>query len=201
MTKIIGLTGSIGTGKSTVARIMEKSGAFVIDTDKIAHDAYKPGTDTWKAIISAFGQQITRPDGEIDRNVLAKVVFKDPDALAKLNGITHPRILQMTQELIGKYRAENPPVVVLEVPLLIEAGWKDAVDEVWLVTAPKTKVVERLKKQRGLTKTEIGARMRSRLPDNYLKKYADVVIVNDGNRIRLKKKILAEWERLTSQNS
>ena len=197
MTRIIGLTGGIGSGKSTVARLMRKLGACVIDTDKLAHEVYQPGTDAWNDIIGAFGRRVTGPNGEIDRTVLGQIVFKDPAALERLNRIMHPRVLEMTRQSIEKCRKQRVPVVVIEVPLLIEAGWEGLVDEVWVVTAPKTKIIERLKKQRGLTEYEIAARHDARLPEAGLVKSGDVIIVNDGSRQYLKKRIVELWAGLT----
>src|SRR5450830_1565661 len=111
MTKIIGLTGIIGSGKSTVARLLHKSGAAIIYTDNLGHQIYRPGTIACNEIVDAFGRQVLTPDGEIDRGVLGRIVFNDNAALQKLNAITHPRILEKVQKLIEHYRKQNTPVV------------------------------------------------------------------------------------------
>ena len=196
MTKVIGLTGVIGSGKSTVARLLHKFGAAVIDTDKLAHQAYHPTNIAWKEIVDAFGRQVLTPDGKIDRSILGLLAFNDKEALTKLNAIAHPRILAEVQKLIEGYREQNVPVVVVEAPLLIEARWNNNVDEVWVVTAPKSKVVERLKKQRSLSEKEITSRVEARLSEPELIKHADAVIDNDGSREHLKKRVAEEWARL-----
>ncbi len=200
MTKIIGLTGGIGSGKSTVARLLHKFGAAVIDTDKLAHDVYKLGTIAWKEIVDAFGKQVLTPDGGINREVLGGIVFNDKAALNRLNTITHPRIQEKVQQLIKKYRKQHAPVVIIEAPLLIEVGWHRLVDEVWVTTAPKAKVTERLKKQRSLSEKEIASRAQARLSKAQLVKHADVVIRNDGSRKQLKKQVAEQWTRLTQNN-
>lgn len=198
MTKVIGLTGSIGSGKSTVARLMEKMGACVFDTDEIAHELYRPGKQVWNDIIHSFGRQILGADGRIDRRLLGDIVFRDAAALKRLNSIIHPVVLARVKEIIEVCRSRDEAVALLEVPLLIEAGWTDIVDEVWVVVASREKVLERLKKQRGFDEDEFDARLHSRLPDVSLKKYADVVIVNDGSRTNLKKQIEIQWQRLNA---
>lgn len=200
MTKVIGLTGGIGSGKSTVARMLRKLGAAVIDTDKLAHDVYQPGTIAWNDIVDAFGRQVLTPGGEIDRVVLGRLVFKERAALNKLNDITHPGVLEQVQKLIEKYRRQNTGVVVIEVPLLIEAGWHKVVDIIWVVTASKDKVIARLKKQRNLNEKEIALRANVRLSEAQLIKHADVVMCNDGTREHLKKQVAEHWLRLTKNH-
>lgn len=198
MPKIIGLTGGIGSGKSTVARLMKKLGACVIDTDILAHEVYEPGTKAWGEIVNTFGRQVVAQNGQIDRRILGDIVFKNTAALKTLNRITHPAVLERTRTLIDECRARVEPVVLLEVPLLIEAGWEKIVDEVWVVVASKQKILERLKRQRGFDEELISVRMRSRLSDDSLKKHADIIIVNDRSLSHLKKQIEEQWKRLTS---
>ncbi len=197
MTKVIGLTGGMGSGKSTVARLLHKFGAAVIYTDKLAHEVYKPGTIACKEIVDAFGNGVLTPGGEIERVVLGRIVFNDEAALHTLNAITHLRILEKVEYLINNYRKQNAPVVVVEAPLLIEAGWDKLVDQVWVITGPKAKVIERLQKQRGLSEKAIASRAVTRLSEAELIKHADVVIRNDGSREQLKKQVAERWVALT----
>ena len=198
MTKIIGLTGSIGSGKSTVARLLAELGAAVIDADKLGHEVYRPGTEAWREVVTAFGRQILATSGEIDRTRLGEIVFNSPEALARLDRITHPWIYEMVKTRIDEYRRQKMPVVVLEAPLLIEAKWTSLVDEVWITIAPESKVFERVRKQRGLSRKETMARIRSQLPVEELLKHARVVINNESGLTELKKRVIGLWTELAS---
>lgn len=197
MTKVIGLTGGIGTGKSAVAQIMEGLGAAVIDADSLAHEALIPGTDTWRDVVAAFGNGIVSPEGGIDRPALAKIVFNNPELLARLNQIVHPRLKEVAKDKIGEYQAYGSAVIVLEAPLLIEAGWDDMVDEVWVVTAAESRIMERLV-QRGLQREDILARMRTQLSTGERLKHADIVINNDGSLDELRGRVAGLMARLLS---
>ena len=201
MTKVIGLTGSIGSGKSTVARLLAELGAAVIDADKLGHEVYRPGTEAWREVVTALGRQILAASGEIDRTRLGEIVFNSPEALARLDRITHPWIYEMVKARIDEYRRQKMPVVVLEAPLLIEAKWTSLVDEVWITIAPESKVFERVRKQRGLSRKETMARIRSQLPVEELLKHARVVINNESGLTELKKRVIGLWEKLTSNVS
>jgi dephospho-CoA kinase len=198
MTKTIGITGVIGSGKSTVGRLLQQCGARVINTDKLTHEVYKPGTAAWKEIVDTFGKRVLTQEGKIDRGVLGEIVFNDKSALSELNSITHPRVLRKVMNLIEKYRRQNVPVVVIEVPLLIEAGWDKFVDNIWVVTASKSAVECRLKKQRGFCEADIVSRTNTRLSEAELIKHAKVIIRNDGNRQVLKNQVVEQWNKLTN---
>lgn len=197
MTRIIGLTGGIGTGKSAVARMLSELGAVVIDTDRLGHEAMRSGTEVWRGVVAAFGRQVIGSDGEIDRKALGKIVFANAEALSRLNQIMHPRIYEMTIAKIEECRREGVRVVVLEAPLLIEAGWTHLVDEVWVTAAPESKVIERLEKERGLDRKETLARIRSQLPPEERLKHAGAVIDNEGSLQELKARVTALWQKLT----
>ena len=130
--KVIGLTGGIGSGKSTVAYFLAEKGAYVLDADKIGHEAFKQGTTAWQKLINTFGRGILDKDNEIDRSRLAGLVFGKPEALAKLNEIMHPYILEMVKTRLNMLRQQGVKIAVLEATLLVEAGWKPVVDEVYL---------------------------------------------------------------------
>lgn len=196
MTKVIGLTGGIGSGKSTVSQLLAELGAVIIDADKVGHEAFKPNTRAWHEVVSAFGKQIVTPSGEIDRKKLGAIVFSDLASLSRLNQIMHPVMYDMMKARIEEYRRQGVDVVVLEAAILIEANWRSLVDEVWVTVASEATVLERLKKQRGLDEAQTLARIRSQLSTDERIKYADVVINNDGNLDKVKAKVKELWERL-----
>ena len=199
MTKVIGLTGGIGSGKSTVSRFLQELGAVIIDADKVGHEAYQPNTDTWRELVAAFGGQILAPDGEIDRKKLGEIVFGRPEELERLNRIVHPRMYEMMKARIEEYRRQGVGVVVLEAAILLEAGWDRLVDEVWVTVAPESVVVQRTKERTGLSEEQIRARIHAQLSNEERTKRADVVITNDGTMEELKAKVRDLWERVQAQ--
>ncbi len=194
--KIIGLTGGIGSGKSTVSQLLIELGAVVIDTDKVGHGAFQPGSSAWRQVVSAFGKQVVAPGGEIDRKKLGEIVFGNPQARLKLEQIMHPAIYEIVTAQIEEYRRQGVTIVVLEVPLLVEAGWTSFVDEVWVTTAPENTVLRRLEERTGMTAQESLARIRSQLTPEERLKNADVVIDTDCTLAELKVKIMKLWQGL-----
>ena len=194
--KIIGLTGGIGSGKSTVSQFLAELGAVVIDTDKVGHEAFKPGTESWQRVVAAFGSSIVTADGNIDRKKLGEIVFDSPVELLKLEQIIHPAISEIVIARIEEYRQQGVKVVVLEVPLLVEAGWASLVNEVWVTTAPEPVILRRLEERTGMTEQESLARMRSQLPSEERLKHADTVIDTNCTLDELRKKIKELWCRL-----
>ena len=194
--KVIGLTGGIGSGKSTVSRILAELGAVLIDADTVGHEAYQPGTETWKEVVAAFGQEVVAADGSIDRKKLGAIVFGDTAALERLNGIMYPRMHEMMADRIEEYRRQGVKVVVLEAAILLEAGWVSLVDEVWLTVASESAVVERAKERTGLPEEQIRSRIHSQLSNEERKKRASVVISNDGSLDELRAKVEELWEGL-----
>src|SRR5919108_2092062 len=133
---VIGLTGGIGTGKSTVTRVLEDLGAAVIDADKVGHQIYLPDLPAWREIVETFGAQVLDADRAIDRQALGKIVFADPEALRALNRIVHPKMFDRMLELITEMRARGGmKAIVVEAAVLIEANWMPLVDQVWVVVA------------------------------------------------------------------
>jgi len=193
---VIGVTGNIGSGKSTVCRILARLGARVIDADRLAHEAYKPQSQTWHELVDIFGEDIVRPDGKIDRQRLGQIVFSDPDALAQLNRAVHPEAYRLAQERIADYRSEGAKAVALEATLLIEAGWQDLVDEVWLVVAPEAAVLQRLGSQEGTSQHQILARLRSQMPAEEKVQHANKIIYNDGSPAQLRSRVTELWRNL-----
>jgi len=193
---VIGLTGGIGSGKSTVSRFLAELGAVVIDADKVGHKAFKPDTELWQEIVAAFGKKILKPGGEIDRNKLGRTVFGNRELLLRLNQIMHPRMYDIVKAQIEDYRRQGVETVVLEAPLLIEADWTSLVDEVWVTVASETMVLKRLQERAGLSRQKSLARIRSQLPAKEKIKHADVVINNDGSMNALRTKVGELWQRL-----
>lgn len=195
MTVVIGVTGGIGTGKSTVTSILRELGAVVIDADKIGHEAYKPGTPAWQEVVEAFGKEILLPNGEVDRKRLGSIVFSDPKALARLNAIMHPKMFRMAQERIQQAKAQGHQVIVLEAAVLLEAGWDPLVDEIWVVTAPEEVAVQRVQARSGLPREAVVARLRSQLPPEERIRRAQVVIDNAGSLEDLRRQVEDLWQK------
>ncbi len=195
--KTVGLTGGIGSGKSTVSQILAELGAFVIDADKVGHEIYLPGKEAWRQVVAEFGRDILADDQTIDRKKLGAIVFASDEARKKLNSIVHPLMFHDIRRRATEKRAEGftKPIVV-EAAILIEANWLPLVDEVWVVVTGKSAVIERVAVQRGLSARDTEARIASQLADAERLKHANVVIRNDGSLEDLKKQIRIAWERL-----
>ncbi len=204
--KVIGLTGGIGSGKSTVSGFLAELGAVIINADEVGHEVFKPDTQGWRQVVTAFGRQILKTNGEIDRNKLGEIVFTDSEALARLNSLVHPLVYEVVKAQLEQYRQEGVGVVVLEVPLLIdvplakkagEPSLLDEVDEVWVTEAPEATVLERLKGRAGLSETESLARIRSQLPSEERLRRADVVIDTNCRLDELKLRVKELWNKLS----
>jgi dephospho-CoA kinase len=196
MTRVIGLTGGMGSGKSTVSQLLAEFGAVVIDADKVGHEAYQHGTKTWQELMAAFGEQIVAADGSIDRKKLGAIVFGSPEQLVRLNRIVHPRMFEMMQERIQQYRQQSVKVVVLDAAILFEANWTPLVEEVWVVVASEAAVVARARARTGLPEEQIRSRLRSQMPVEDKIKRADVVIRNEGTVEDLRKQVEGLWARI-----
>lgn len=191
--KVIGLTGGIGSGKSTVSGFLAELGAVVVDADKVGHEAFKPGTELWQEVVAAFGRDILKPDGEIDRQKLGEKVFSDAKALERLNLIMHPRIYEQVMSRLDELRRRGEAVAVLEAPLLLEVGWVGAVDEVWVTVASEATVLSRIQERSGLSAQEALARIRSQMSNDERVKHADVVIDTDCTLDELKANVRKLW--------
>jgi dephospho-CoA kinase len=194
---VIGVTGNIGSGKSTVCQILARLGAAVIDADKLGHETYRPHSQAWQELVAAFGKDIVKSDDEIDRKKLGQVVFSHPDALTRLNQIVHPKAHRLAQERIEAYRRQGAKAVALEATLLIEAKWTDLVDKIWLVVAPEDTVVQRLSLQEGKNEPQILARLKSQMTAEEKKKYADELICNNGSLSQLESRVTELWRKLS----
>ena len=194
--KIIGLTGGIGSGKSTVSQYLGELGAVVIDADKVGHEALTR-SDVKQEILANFGKEVFGPDGEIDRKKLGPVVFSNPQALVKLNHIMHKRMRLMMEDKLATLKKEGAPVVVLEAAVLLEtdADWDKIVDEIWVAVTPEAIVLKRMKEQRGMTEEQTKARIRSQMSNEERIEKARVVINNEGNLNDLKEQVKELWQK------
>ena len=197
--KVIGLTGGIGSGKSTVAQFLAELGAVILDTDRVGHEVLKPDTEAWREVVAAFGRQILTPGGDVDRKKLGEVVFGNPESLVRLNQIVHPQIGKVVKAQLEEYRRQGVRVVVLEIPLLVETGGTSLVDEVWVTIASESVVLRRLEERSELSRQQSLARIRSQISNEERVKHADVVIKNDGSLDELKAKVKKLWQRLRAE--
>ncbi|MCB1739973.1 MAG: dephospho-CoA kinase, partial [Gammaproteobacteria bacterium] len=179
---VVGLTGGIASGKSTAARILGELGAHVIDADRLGHRAYEPDTDAFRAVVEAFGADVVGADGRIDRKALGGKVFGDPTALTRLTDIVWPEILRLARLEIAQVRAKSPDkIVILEAAVLLEAGWQEAVDAVWVVAVEPSVAIARATARDGASAEAIQKRIDAQLSNQERIKRADVVILNDGS--------------------
>jgi dephospho-CoA kinase len=190
--RVIGLTGGIGSGKSTVAAILAELGARVIDADKIGHEVYRPGTVGFDRVVDAFGRGVVAPDGTIDRRALGAIVFADPAARARLNAVVHPLIGEALAARLAAEAASPVPVVV-EAAIMLEAGWRGLVERVWVVSVSRETAIARVAASRGLTREEVERRLDAQMPDAERRRLADLVIENDGTPAALRARVEAAW--------
>jgi dephospho-CoA kinase len=196
--RVIGLTGGIGAGKSEVAATLGRLGAAVLDADQEGHDAYAPGTLGWRRITELFGPEMLTETGEIDRRELGQLVFSNPQAMAWLNAAIHPIIRERLSIQLDQLKALGCEVAVVDAAVLVDAGWDDLTDEVWLVAAPADKVMERTAVQRGTGQHEVHTRIiaQEAMIRNATAR-ADVIIQNTGTIAEL----CAEVERLWKERN
>jgi dephospho-CoA kinase len=194
--RVIGLTGNIGTGKSTVAAMLAELGAEVIDADRVAHEVMQAGTPGHRRVIEAFGPDVLDPHGEIDRARLGDIVFADPAALMRLEAIVHPATLEAIDRRVA---AISAGVVVIEAIKLIESGMADGCDSVWVTTCRPEQQVHRIMGGRGLTRAQAEQRVRAQPPQEEKIARADVVIDTAGSLSHTRAQVQAAWERLTGE--
>lgn len=178
--KVIGLTGGIASGKSTVSNVLKGKDIPIIDADLIARDIVKEES-VIKSIVEQFGNFVLQDDGTLNRKLLAQIVFKDDGKLKKLNGITHPRIKRIVRENINDYSINGYKYCIVDAALLIEAGFTDLVDLIILVYVDKDTQLQRLMKRDSLTHKEANDRMKTQMPFEEKKKYAKYIIDNSGD--------------------
>lgn len=191
---VLGLTGNIACGKSTVIRMLEELGAEALDGDSISHSLMGPNSPLAAEISAAFGPQTVRADGSIDRPEVGKVVFSDPGKLLELEAIVWPPVLARKREAINQ---PGPDVLVLDAIKLFESGMADDCDEVWVVTATREQQIARIMGRNTVDRTEAERRIDAQPPQEEKVARANVVIDNSGSLDDTRAQVLAAWERLT----
>lgn len=198
---IIGVTGGVGTGKSSVSKIFARCGAKVLDADRITHELMQPGKEIWRKIQKIFGEKVLTPRGSIDRRALGKIVFSDPQALRRLTNLIHPAVRRVIREKISARRRQNPDaVVVLDVPLLMEAGATYPVDALVVVSAPLRAVAQRLQKRSGWSLGEIRKRQAFQMRLSEKEKRAHFVVDNGGSAAATRRQVVKIWNRIKEKN-
>lgn len=190
--RVIGLTGPIGAGKSTVAQMLRDLGAKVLDADAIVRDEQSRGTVGYSAIVQTFGTKVLGEDGEIDRAKLAAEVFGDPAKLDRLERIIHPRVIARILE--ARKMLQDGDTLVVEAIKLLESGLRSICDEIWVVATPRETLLRRLE-TRGLGRAEAELRLRSQRSEEEFRSAADVVIENDADRDRTRALVREAWSK------
>ena len=194
----IGITGGIGSGKSTASQILGELGAEVIDADRVGHRIYLPDTPAWREIVATFGDGVLAPDRTIDRTRLGPIVFSDPSALQKLNAIAHGKIFSYIQGQIDYMQQKQATrVVVVEAAILLEAGWRSLVDQLWVVVSDIDVAIARLKAYKNFTEDQARARIAAQLSNEERMAQADRVLWNNTDLATLRQAVEAAWHSLS----
>jgi dephospho-CoA kinase len=193
---LVGLTGNIASGKSTVARMLAERGATVIDADVLARRAVEAGTPAYAKVVERWGRKVLAADGALDRAALRGIVFSNPAELEQLNAIVHPEVERMRDQLVTEARARGDQVVVCDIPLLFERHLADRFDRVLLVDAPRALRLQRLMRERGLAEDEAVAMIDAQMPSELKRARAHIVIDNDGSPAALEQAVGAAWRAL-----
>lgn len=196
---VIGLTGGVASGKSTVARMLAELGAAVVDADAIARRVVEPGLPAWEELLAAFGPGIVHEDGRLNRRALARLAFGHAENLEKLNRATHPFIRAVMEREVAALAAAGTRIAVLDAPLLFEADLTAMVDEIWVVAADRATRVARLMAHTDLTEGEAEARVEAQMPIEEKARRAGVVIDNRGTLEDTRRQVVAAWERLLTR--
>lgn len=192
--RLIGLTGGIGSGKSTVAAMLADRGATVIDADRVAHEVYEPGAEGHQMLVDRFGRDVLDEQGRVDRKLLGGVVFNDEKALADLNRIIHPLVRKEVARRLLEITQDDPDaMVVIEAALMTETGWSGGAGELWAVIADPEVVVERLVSQRGLEERDVRLRLAAQTTNDARRRVATRVIENNGDLEDLELQVDRAW--------
>ena len=197
MACVLGITGGVGTGKSTVLGIFEELGAHTLSADQIARDVLSKNSPAYREVVRRFGSGVVQADGDIDRSALAGLVFQDSGAREDLNRITHPRIIERIQERVDQFRSDpdsSKAVLALEIPLLFECGLESTVDHILVVAAEQETQVRRLTTRSGISRRDALARIGAQMPLDEKIRRADWVIRNDGTIESLERSAKRIWD-------
>lgn len=196
MMQVLGVTGTIGSGKSTVCKMLAELGCPVIDADLEAHRSYGKGTRAYRDIVAAFGAGILDSRGRIDRAVLGSIVFGSSEALTRLNAIVHPATRRRIERALRRLQAAGHRWAAVEATLLIEANWLHMVDRLWVVAAPDLSVISRLHRDRGQDEHHVRSRMAVQMTPGRMMEFADDIIYNDGDIVALRARVESLWSAL-----
>ena len=191
---VIGLTGGIGTGKTEVTHVLRELGAVVIESDKVAHLSYRPGTDAYEDIIDQFGREILDESGVIDRAKLGGLVFAVPELRIHLEMIVWPAARSWIEERLIQEKERGTKIIVIEVPKLFEAGWDDLADAVWTIEAPSDLIAQRLNIRSNLGEAEKNARVKAQITNVERAERADLLIENTAKLAELREQITNLWQ-------
>jgi dephospho-CoA kinase len=192
---LVGLTGGLGAGKSTVARMLADRGAILVDADELARRALEPGSGAYRQVTDLFGDEVVTASGELDRAAIAATVFSDPERRRALESIVHPEVFRMLAETVEARRGTDD-IIVFDAPLIVETGFHDACDVVVVVTALEEERVARATRERRMTADQARARIGAQIGDPEREAVADVVIRNDGDVAQLEARVDDLWEQL-----
>lgn len=193
---LVGLTGNIGSGKSTVAQLLSERGATIIDADVLSRRAVEAGSEAYRGIVARWGTSILGVDGGLDRSALRRIVFSDPAELEQLNALVHPEVERMRTALVDQARLRGDRLVVCDIPLLFERRMTDDFDRIVLVDAPRPVRLERLVRERGLRETEAMDMIVAQMPAELKRARADHVIDNDATLTQLDARVTQVWSAL-----
>lgn len=193
---LVGLTGNIASGKSTVSRFLSERGATIIDADILARRVVETGMPAYHKIVSEWGEAVLAPDGHLDRAALRRIVFGDTTHLETLNAIVHPEVERLRDNLVREARARGDRIVVADIPLLFEKHMADRFDRIILVDAPRPLRLERLVHDRGLRETEAMDMIASQMPADLKRARADFIIENSGSLADLERRVEEVWAAL-----
>lgn len=196
---IIGLTGGIASGKSTVSSMFEELGCVIIDADKVARDVVKPGQQGLEAVTARFGPQILTPEGELDRKALGEIIFNDEEKRKELNSILHPLIRGKMQEKKEEALREKPPLIIMDIPLLFESQLEQTVEAVIVVYVPPDQQLERLMHRDQISKEEAQRKIDSQMPIDEKKKRAHFLINNSGSLDETRLQVEAIFSNLSKE--
>ncbi|HSJ63383.1 MAG TPA: dephospho-CoA kinase [Gemmatimonadaceae bacterium] len=193
---LVGLTGNIASGKSSVAKLLEQRGVTLIDADVLAREAVRRGTPAFEAILKRWGEAMVAPDGTLDRTALRSRVFSDESELAALNAIVHPEVARLRDEQIAEARQRGDRIVLCDIPLLFEKHLTEDFDLLILVDAPRPMRLERLVRDRGLDEADAMQMIAAQMPAELKRARADIIIDNTGTREELARRVDDAWTRL-----